>query len=138
MGENKVTRAWYQMRYRCNNSNAHNYAHYGGRGIKICPEWEDKEVFINDMRIPLDGYSLDRIDNDGDYNKNNCRWATWSEQTNNRRAFGRIKEQYITMIDESKPYRLRIGKVSLGNYLTLEDAVETRDAILGGYDVPMR
>lgn len=77
--------AWHNLKDRCNNPNYHQYARYGGRGITYDPKWETFEGFWEDMQ---DGYSdelsLDRIDNDGNYCKENCKWSTRKEQMNNK------------------------------------------------------
>lgn len=74
------------MRTRCNCKNHKDYILYGKKGIKICKEWDDFWVFVNDMGDkPTKDHTLDRIDNDKGYNKENCRWATKKEQTLNRR-----------------------------------------------------
>ncbi len=80
--------SWSNMIQRCRNPHATGYNYYGGRGIKVCDEWVGEGGFIqfvSDMGTCPEGLSLDRIDNDGDYTPENCRWATWSTQVKNRR-----------------------------------------------------
>lgn len=81
--------AWKAMKARCLNPNHKSYAGYGGRGISICKEWECSfENFFRDMGFrPSELHSVDRIDNDGNYEPSNCRWATKAEQTRNRRPY---------------------------------------------------
>ncbi len=83
-------RSWQHMKERCYNKNFKRYADWGGRGIKVCESWlESFENFLNDMgKKPSQEkykYSIDRIDNDGDYTKENCRWATAKQQNTNKR-----------------------------------------------------
>ncbi len=77
---------WVKMRNRCNDIGSDRYAFYGGRGIRICAEWNSFEAFLKDMgRCPA-GMSLDRINNAGNYEPGNTRWATKKDQARNRRS----------------------------------------------------
>jgi hypothetical protein len=76
---------WKTMRERCSNSNHVHFKYYGGKGVKVCDRWNDFENFLADMGARPEGRSLNRINNDGDYEKSNCRWATRKEQANNTR-----------------------------------------------------
>lgn len=77
---------WRMMKQRCYNSNHTYYHHYGGRGITVCFEWINSfQAFLKDMGTRPEGTSLDRINNDGNYEPGNCRWSTPKEQANNQR-----------------------------------------------------
>lgn len=91
MHKTKVYAVWAVMRARCNNPKDKGFKNYGGRGIKVCEEWSKFENFIRDMGERPMGMSIDRVDNDGDYCKSNCRWTTRSVQENNKRSNARYE-----------------------------------------------
>lgn len=78
--------AWVNLRARCEKVNHPSYKDYGGRGIEVCERWQKFENFFEDMGLrPSNEHSLDRTDNNGNYEPNNCRWATKKQQQANRR-----------------------------------------------------
>ena len=85
---------WTQMINRCENPKSKHYDRYGGRGIKVCEEWHDFWSFVkwsDSIGGRPNGYTIDRIDNDGNYCPENCRWANWETQTSNKSS-----NRYIT------------------------------------------
>lgn len=98
---------WMNMRRRCLNPGSSGYENYGGRGIRVCERWKDSfKAFLEDMGPkPSPGHSLDRIDSNGNYEPDNCRWAT-SKQQNRNRSISRFTEEDVAAIKN----RLRLGE----------------------------
>lgn len=124
-------RAWTHMRGRCFTPTDTRYADYGGRGITVCERWNSFENFLEDMGLkPSPKHSLDRIDNDGNYTPENCRWATQTEQNYNRRLFKNNRSGVKGVFLTAKGWRARVYKagqdIHLGYYKTLEEAAKVQ------------
>lgn len=108
----KTYRTWKEMRQRCMNPNSDKWKWYGGRGIKICDRWSDYAMFLEDMGERPEGKTIDRIDNDGDYEPNNCHWATQLEQT---------RKQSKNTLNEITVIQLRIDRASGMTYQAIAE-----------------
>lgn len=102
MADSRVYNIWIGMKQRCNNPNYAPFNGYGARGIKVCDRWlESFENFLADIgEPPTAKHSIDRIDNNGDYELSNCRWATQTQQANNKR-----NTLIIEYKNEKKPFQ---------------------------------
>lgn len=87
MSHNSTYKSWQSMKSRCLNENDPSSKYYRDRGIKITERWNTFENFLEDMGERPEGLTLDRINNNGNYCKENCKWSTPKEQMNNRRPF---------------------------------------------------
>lgn len=127
----KEYRSWKDMRSRCKNPNDTDFANYGGRGIKVCPEWSDFSAFFSDMGSRPDGFTLDRIDVNGDYSAGNCRWASAPTQARNKRNNNNIEIGGITktLTEWCREYGVERSKVSyrLAHGWSVEEAFKNDD-----------
>jgi len=124
MRNSKTYRTWVNMKSRCNNKNSQSYKNYGGRGIKFCKSWNKFENFYKDMGDKPEGRTLDRINNSGDYCKENCRWTDWETQANNRRGnvFIEFKNDKLTISQWER--KLGIKRATLNGRLRRGWSVE--------------
>lgn len=123
-------RVWQAMKTRCSNENINSYDRYGGRGIKVCDRWLNSfENFYRDMGSrPGESYSIDRINNDGNYEPGNCRWATAAEQVRNTCT----QDKPLNGVYENRygSWVATIGvdgkRIQLGTHKKIEDAIRAR------------
>jgi len=136
--QKKLYSVWNAMIQRCTNSNNKDFKHYGGRGIYVSKEWLTFKNFINDMQtLYSNGLSLDRIDNNKEYSKNNCRWVTNEIQRRNTRAIYKDNNsgyRGVGFHKASNKFRARIGVsskvVHLGCYDTALIAAKAYDTYI--------
>ena len=122
-------RAWCHMKERCNNKTCKVYKHYGGRGITVCDRWSEFKNFYADMGA-CNSLSLDRIDNNGNYEPSNCRWADKTTQALNRSNNKNNTSGYrgVTWDKKKNKWYAAIGKnyknIFLGYYSSPDKAYE--------------
>ena len=128
LSKTQTYRSWINMKSRCTNPNKTRYSDYGGRGISVCKRWMKFENFYEDIGKRPSNTSLERTDNNGNYEPGNCRWATPTEQQRNKR----IQKNNNTGISgvswckKSQKYQVGIKvnskRISLGCYKNIEEA----------------
>jgi hypothetical protein len=130
---------WFNMKNRCLNPNTHGYDKYGGRGIAVCEQWRNSsKSFIEWAKANgyEDGLTLDRIDNDGDYEPLNCRWVSRQKQQNNRRCNRRFFG--MTLTELCREYGLSVNAertyLSRHGYDAEAKRLKTKLIELGGVD----
>lgn len=132
LSRSKIYKLWDGMVRRCEDKNHHSYPNYGGRGIRVCNRWRTSfNNFLEDMgEKPGKAYSLDRIDNDGDYTPKNCRWSTKAEQAQNRRMNPRNTSGYTGVsLEQGKYWRVtfeRNGNRIRKNFTNKDSAIAYR------------
>lgn len=129
--------SWLRMKTRCGNPNSHNYHNYGGRGIRFCERWLTFENFLADMGERPEGKYLDRIDNDGDYCVENCRWATTREQSNNRRTNRLVTFQDRTQTITQWERELGVSRQLIAKYIDRHGVDAAMERFIDG-SLPLR
>ena len=129
-------KTWYNMIYRCNNPKIKAYKNYGGRGITVCEEWQDVTNFVawcESTHPNIEGYTLDRIDNDKGYSPENCRWVDVTTQILNQRKRKDNTSGFVGVCWNNKNNnwmaKIKSGDfyIYIGSFPTIEDAVLARD-----------
>jgi len=137
MSSSPEYRAWRTMISRCKNPNASAYKNYGGRGISVCQRWvESFENFLSDMGRRPSGLSIDRINNDGNYEPGNCRWATRTEQARNSRMAKPLTFRGETMCFSAWAERTGIHWLTL--YKRIKRGWSVEKALVTPRDNPVR
>lgn len=143
--KNKIYTKWRNMKSRCYVKNQENYKYYGGRGIKVCDEWLKSFDTFYDWAISngyKEGLSIDRIDNDGDYEPSNCRWSDKWGQAINKGKRSNNKSGYINVL-YNKAYNKWETKINmhkertfLGRYGTQKEALEVLNKYIKDHNLP--
>ena len=132
---------WRNMRGRCHDPSRRDYPYYGGRGIFVCTEWRnDFMTFYKDMGPCPEGFTLERIDNDGPYSPENCRWASRSEQQTNTRKPQTYKNNSsgvpgVCWHKTKKKWEVSLGNTYIGGTKDFFEACCLRKAAENTYNV---
>lgn len=129
----RLYKIWQGIRQRCNNPKDKDYSDYGGRGIQVCEEWNSSSTAFIEWSLQ-NGYNpkltIDRIDTNGHYNPDNCRWASWTQQARNKRTEKTNKLGVKGVHYDRGKYRAIIyvnnKRIDLGRYIDVEDAKKAR------------
>ena len=136
LGSNKFYQTWYGMLQRCTNLEHRSYKWYGARGITVCEEWQDVTNFVawaESTHPNMEGYTLDRINNDKGYSPENCTWSDKTTQAINKRMQKNNKSGYVGVIwhirNKKWGANIRINKIlkQIGPFKTIEEAIQARD-----------
>ena len=140
LSKSPLYKKWLSMKSRCNNKNTENYYRYGGRGIKVCERWNNSfENFYYDMKDSyFDGAELDRIDNNGNYEFNNCRLVTHKQNSNNRKKYNN-KTGYTGVYFKPKInkyvsyFYVNRKQIHVGSFNTAKEAYQAREKAIQNY-----
>lgn len=127
-----IYHTWWRMLHRCRNPKSPDWKHYGGRGITVCDRWHRFEDFYVDMGPkPSPKHTIERINNDGNYEPTNCRWATHTEQVRNRRSNRTITRNGETMC--ASEWARRVGLTPKAVLKRLRRGYSPEEALTIGY-----
>ena len=144
LSRNRLYQIWIDMRSRCNNTNLKCYYNYGGRGIKVCEEWDNYQSFYNwSMNNGyMDELTIDRIDVNGNYEPNNCKWSTKLEQENNRRnnRFSYYNSEKMTISDFKRITGISRNFITnnLNKNKTFDEIKREYDEIISNCSIPSK
>ncbi len=113
MSNTSIFNTWWQMLARCNDPRVKDYKNYGGRGIRVCERWQHFSNFYTDMGDRPQGLTLERVNNDGNYEPSNCIWASRFDQSQNTSVVKRISHDGITLSMHQWAQRLGFNKAML-------------------------